>query len=435
MDHKVSMLANRWQEISIGDEFVNIVQSSAEKYEWSHVTEDQFSILFSFHVAQHLKYDEISGFKITSPQTRPCEYNEDILGEDVTSIYDNAMHAFESKIPALFAKHFTSPLMKNSFQDGMTLTEEQLTRLTEMTTAKMRETVAQPFGNNDARVSAQVISIDYNSLQIGLRDIASMMQDGALLASILQKPAIAQSLSSVSTGIERAVSGIEKVSKTTSLLSQFAGALSLFTGIAGIVSAVVGLFSDDKQEDKLDRLSEQLGNLGKQVEHLGKQLDCVLKNQMIMVDMLAITQRRIAEIDHRLIQFAKTTKLQFDFLKTKDLVEACVSIDRHLKKTNAVQLNAVEVRQKLMILETWLRDHLSSPIMNGAMYANALPAEALEILASAASDAASMNMIGFVLARLHHHNIAIPQQFLNLPPFQLYAEIAGIFTLGLEVIG
>lgn len=435
MDQKMELLANRSQAVSISDEFVNIVRSSAEKHGWSTSVEDRFSILFSSYVAKHLSHDETTGFHITPPETQPTTIEPTTIDESalidlIANNYNHVMAEFESTLPELYAEHFTSPTMINNLRQGVELTEEQLVQLTEATAAKINETVRHsPQGNALQRAS------DRDNWQVNLREISSMMQDGALIAMILHKPAIAQSFSSCGTGIERFTVGFEKLHKTPSFLSKLSGAVTLFSGIGGLVSGIISFFTD--QPDPMEQLSKQIENLGKQMEYLGKQMDCVLQNQRAMGEILFLNSKRLQEIDDQLKRFAKSTGQQLNFIAKQDLIQSTHNINLYLTEASAIPLNQEDLRRCLITLQTWLTasQHLCSTNMNGGILNETKAAsskDAVAILSTFNDWESSTNMVGFILKQLQHMGIDIPVEYFDLPPLELYTKTLATYYYGLN---
>ena len=261
-----------------------------------------------------------------------------------------------------------------------------------------------------------------------LKEISSMIGDAAFLANVLNQSELGQKLSLVSGGIDRTILGFEKTKNAVSFFSSAAGALSLISGVTGILGAV-GFFSNHSQIKAIEALSGQIQCLGKQIEHLGKQLDCVLKNQMLMADTLIVAYQRIEDIHCRLRSFETATRKNFQFLTSKDLNEAIFK----LSKKSAISLSKEKLCDALEVLQLWLRVHLTSEMMNGAVYGGISPAESIQILASL-DISLSADMVGFILKQLQYKGILIPDEYFKLPPMELYLRIFNLFCKGMEKI-
>ncbi|OGT47734.1 MAG: hypothetical protein A3E82_05645 [Gammaproteobacteria bacterium RIFCSPHIGHO2_12_FULL_38_11] len=434
------------QIMPIDKAFDQHVASVASEYEWPTEVTDRYSVFLSCQLASRLIYNEEErSFSLTpssffSQQLTSNEKNN--MSTVLIGLYENVMSEFESQIPALYAQYYKTDLMKdiktNRAREILLdpeITDETLGAfLAEMTTK-----ISNVVQSGNARVMHQ------ENFQINLKEVSGMMGDAAFLATVLNKPELSQRLSLVSGGLDRALVGFEKTKNATSFLTAAAGTLSLISGIGGILGAIA-FFSNSSETKAIERLGEQIECLGRQIEQLGKQLDCVLKNQMMMADTLIVAYKRINELHCRIRNFETATRKSIEFLATQPLIEALSSIDRYAGKKRAVSLPKESLHAALAVLEMWLRDHLPSEMMNGAVYAGVSAAESIDILLSldmslstdkklASFDISlSTNMIGFILKQLQIKGITIHDQYFKLPPLELYLRTHYLFLSAIKEI-
>src|SRR3990167_1929257 len=402
-------------EAPINRAFDDCINALVDNYHWEPEIAERFNILLAAHLSEHLVYNHETKTVVFAESSASSTSNEmptltieenDALRTRIFQIYDEAMSKTEEGLSESFGEYFSAVMIQETVDQH---SESPLHALLHEAAKKIELTTKV-----DPKTE---IAILYKNLQ----EVKDILHDGALLANICGRPQLAKSLSTGATGIERFVSGMTKLSdqKNNSFLSVISGTLSLFTGVAGVISGVVSAIQSISSNNQLTELQQ----IEKQLDHLDEKLNCIIKNQVAIAKALGAIFQKIDAIGARLENFEKTTNKQLRYLLFKDLKDAVLTAQMHLKKESIAPISTEKLYEALQTMQKWLCVDSHLPEMNGAIHAGVMRQDAVDLLSSPDIFALT-NLLGFIVKRLQLAGIAMPNKFLVLPPMELYLAVA-----------
>ena len=256
------------------------------------------------------------------------------------------------------------------------------------------------------------------SFSDGCRMVSSCANDLALIAQRFHMPE-ARLLADIGKGVERIAIGstILSMSSAPAWMTP-CGYLAIAAGIAVLITA----------GDEDDNENDAIAALMKAMVQLGQMLQQVLLNQEKLADTLTVILKSVLDVEARVKQHQAETRAALSFISTLQLQDACLAIQGDLNKTNAVSLTKESRHAALSTLEKWLTQHLFTASMSHQASGPTSAKLAVELL----STYPAMNMIGFILVQLQSHLgfDYIPNEFVNLPPLDLFINIAKLFLNG-----
>ena len=248
----------------------------------------------------------------------------------------------------------------------------------------------------------------------GCKAISSAANDLALIANAWHLPG-GRELSIIGKGTERIAAG------SLLLCMENAPAFATPLGWLSIVAGIAVLTTLGDEADENDAIAE----LKLALVQLGMMLKQVLQNQQKIADTLDVILKSVLDVEARVKQHQTETRATLSFISTYQLQDACLAIQGDLAKTNAVSLTSDARRAVLSILERWLNQHLFHAGISREASGPTSSKLAVETLASYPA----MNTMGFILVQLQAHLGAehVPNEFVHLPPLNLYIHVAQLF--------
>lgn len=249
------------------------------------------------------------------------------------------------------------------------------------------------------------------------RTISNAANDLAIIATSWHLPG-GRELSIIGKGTERIAAG------SLLLCMKDAPAFATPLGWLSVVAGIATLTTLGDEDDSNDAIAE----LKMALVQLGMMLNQVLQNQQKMSDTLEVILRSVLDVEARVKQHQTETRASLSFISTYQLQDACLAIQGDLAKTNAVSLTPEARRAALSTLERWLNQHLFNAGLareNSGPTSSTLAVETL-------SAYPAMNTMGLILVQLQAHLGVerVPNEFLNLPPLNLFIHTAQLFLTG-----
>lgn len=250
------------------------------------------------------------------------------------------------------------------------------------------------------------------------RTISNAANDLAIIATSWHLPG-GRELSIIGKGTERIAAG------SILLCMENAPAFATSLGWLSVVAGIAVLTTLGDETDENDAIAE----LKLALVQLGMMLKQVLQNQQKIADTLDVILKSVLDVEARVKQHQTETRATLSFISTYQLQDACLAIQGDLAKTNAVSLTSDARREALSILERWLNQHLFHAGISREASGPTSSKLAVETLASYPA----MNTMGFILVQLQAHLGAehVPNEFLHLPPLNLFIHVAQLFLTGI----
>lgn len=255
------------------------------------------------------------------------------------------------------------------------------------------------------------------SFSEGCKAISSAANDLAIIANAWHLPG-GRELSIIGKGTERIAAG------SLLLCMENAPAFATPLGWLSVVAGIAVLTTLGDEDDENDALQE----LKRALVQLGMMLNQVLQNQQKIIDTLDVILKSVLDVEARVKQHQTETRNTLSFISTYQLQDACLAIQGDLAKTNAVSLTSDARREALSILERWLHQHL----FHAGLSREASGPTSSKLAVETLSAYPAMNTMGLILVQLQAHlgTKQVPNEFVHLPPLNLFIHVAQLFLTG-----